>query len=107
MSPATPNNQVTARFVRVRSLPWSVVAADEIGKIMSHAFKGFGGLFARIVKHVAHAAHDWIVATVLFVLDLSFAMILDHRVHRRASKHALGARHCSLICADINCSDGP
>src|SRR5438874_4645194 len=106
MSPATPNNRAQARFVRVNSPPRLVVAADKIGKIVTHAFERFEGLFARPVKRVPDTAHDRIVATPLFVLDISLAMILDHRVHRGASKHAFSARHCSLVCANVNCADG-
>src|SRR5438477_6922754 len=105
-SRATPNNRELARFVRVNSPPWSVVAADEIGKIVAHAFEGFAGLFARPIKHMPDTARDPIVASLLFVLDISLAVIFDHGVHRRASKHALGARHCSLVCADVNRADG-
>src|SRR5207248_4593052 len=101
-SRATPNNRELARFVRVNSPPWSVVAADVIGKIVAHAFEGFAGLFARPIKHLPHTAHDRIVAAVLFVLDVSLAVILDHSIHRRASKHSFGPRHRSLVRADVN-----
>src|SRR5262249_24281009 len=107
MSRATPNKRALARVVRVNSPPWSVVAADKIGKIVATAFERFGGLFARPVKHVPDTPHNRIVATPLFVLNISFAMIFDHCVHRRTGKHSFSPRHCSLVRTDVNCAYRP
>src|ERR1051326_6719680 len=93
MSPATPNNRATARFVRVNSPPRSVVTPDVIGKIVTHSFKGLLGLFARPIKHVTHTLHDSVVTTVALVLDISLAMIFHNGIHRRTGKHSFGPRN--------------
>src|SRR5205823_12221517 len=101
MSPATPNNRALARFVRVSSPPRSVVAANVIGKIVTHTFKSLARLFARPIKHMTHTLHDSVVTTLALVLDSSLAVIFHNGVHRRTRKHSFGPRHRSLVRTDV------
>src|SRR6266699_4220018 len=105
--PATLDNRATARFARVNLQPQLVVAANVIGKVVAHTFKGFLRLFARAIKHVTYTAHDPIVTAALLVSDIPLAPIFHHRIHRRAGKHSFGARNRSLVCTNVNRAYGP